>query len=380
MNAFNKTTSAFPDSKNHYDILDGLRGVAAIMVVAFHLCETHSTSHLDQIINHGYMAVDFFYVLSGFVIGYAYDDRWNKMNLKGFFKRRLIRLHPMVVMGMIIGAITFYFQAGALWPNISETAVWKLLLVMIIGATLLPVPLSMDIRGWHEMHPLNGPGWSLFYEYVANIFYALFVRKFSKTALSILVFLSACALIHLAVTSPNGDVIGGWAIEPDQIHVGLARLMYPFFAGLLLSRIAKPTKIKHAFLICSIMIVVVLSIPRIGGASHLWMNGLYDSLCIIFIFPLIVYIGASGTINGKYVSKISKFLGDISYPIYITHYPLIYLYTAWVFANKMPLSKAWPMALLVLFSAIVIAYACLKLYDEPLRKWLSKKLIGTTKK
>jgi peptidoglycan/LPS O-acetylase OafA/YrhL len=380
MNAFNKTTSAFPDSKNHYDILDGLRGVAAIMVVAFHLCETHSTSHLDQIINHGYMAVDFFYVLSGFVIGYAYDDRWNKMNLKGFFKRRLIRLHPMVVMGMIIGAITFYFQAGALWPNISETAVWKLLLVMIIGATLLPVPLSMDIRGWHEMHPLNGPGWSLFYEYVANIFYALFVRKFSKTALSILVFLSACALIHLAVTSPNGDVIGGWAIEPDQIHVGLARLMYPFFAGLLLSRIAKPTKIKHAFLICSIMIVVVLSIPRIGGASHLWMNGLYDSLCIIFIFPLIVYIGTSGTINGKYVSKISKFLGDISYPIYITHYPLIYLYTAWVFANKMPLSKAWPMALLVLFSAIVIAYACLKLYDEPLRKWLSKKLIGTTKK
>ncbi len=103
--------SAYPDSKPHYAILDGLRGVASLVVVAFHLFEAHAASHADQIINHGYLAVDFFFVLSGFVIGYAYDDRWGRMTYRDFFKRRLIRLHPMVVMGMLIGAAAFYFGA-----------------------------------------------------------------------------------------------------------------------------------------------------------------------------------------------------------------------------------------------------------------------------
>ena len=105
------SAAAFADTKPHYNILDGLRGVAAIMVVWFHLFEAYATSHLDQRINHGYLAVDFFFVLSGFVIGYAYDDRWGRMTYRDFFKRRLIRLHPMVVMGMLIGAAAFYFGA-----------------------------------------------------------------------------------------------------------------------------------------------------------------------------------------------------------------------------------------------------------------------------
>ncbi|NOT91948.1 acyltransferase family protein [Ferruginibacter sp.] len=367
--------SAFPDSKNHYDILDGLRGVAAVMVVIFHLFEASATSHLDQIINHGYLAVDFFYVLSGFVIGYAYDDRWEKMTLKSFFKRRLIRLHPMVVMGMIVGAIGFYFSASGYWPGISQVPVWKMLLVMLIGCTLLPVPLSMDIRGWHEMHPLNGPGWSLFYEYIANILYALFVRKFSTKVLSVLVFIAGAVLIHFTVTNTTGDIVGGWSLEPAQIRIGFTRMMYPFFAGLLLSRVSKLTHIKHAFLLCSIMVIFILAMPRIGGAEHLWMNGLYEAVCIIFLFPLIVYLGASGQMKGKYTSAISRFLGNISYPIYITHYPFIYIYTAWVADNKIPLSKALPVGLLVLLFCMALAYAFLKLYDEPLRKWLGKRFV-----
>jgi peptidoglycan/LPS O-acetylase OafA/YrhL len=359
----------------HYPILDGLRGVAAIMVVAFHICEASSTSRLDQVINHGYLAVDFFFLLSGFVVGYAYDDRWGKMTIWGFFKIRLVRLQPMVVMGMIIGAICFYFQASGLWPVIHTVPVWKMIIVMLIGFTLIPVPSSLDIRGWSEMHPLDGPGWSLFYEYVVNILYGVFIRKFSKTALSILVFLAGCALIHLAVTGKSGDVIGGWSLEPEQILIGSSRVMYPFFAGLLLSRTAKITHMKSAFLWCSLLIIIVLSIPRIGGSGHLWMNGIYESVIIIFIFPLIVFLGAGGEVKSKYGSGICKFLGDISYPIYITHYPLIYIYTAWVYDNKVPFRKAIPVGLLVLLSAIVIAYACLKLYDEPVRRWLKNKVL-----
>ncbi|HTD39726.1 MAG TPA: acyltransferase, partial [Mucilaginibacter sp.] len=153
---------AYLESKSHYEILDGLRGVASILVVIFHVFETYSGDRFHQVINHGYLAVDFFFVLSGFVVAYAYDDRWGKMTQWDFYKRRLIRLQPMVIIGTIIGAILFYFQACGVFPNIAGTPVWKMLLVMVVGFTMLPLPLSMDIRGWQEMNPLDGPAWSLF--------------------------------------------------------------------------------------------------------------------------------------------------------------------------------------------------------------------------
>ena len=149
------------ESKRHYEILDGLRGVASILVVIFHVFEAFAGGdRFRQIINHGYLAVDFFFLLSGFVVAYAYDDRWGKMTQWDFYKRRLVRLQPMVIMGSVIGAAFFYFQAGPVFPLIAGTPVWEMLLVMVVGCTLIPLPISMDIRGWQEMHPLNGPAWS----------------------------------------------------------------------------------------------------------------------------------------------------------------------------------------------------------------------------
>lgn len=362
-------------TKPHYPVLDGLRGIAAFTVVAFHLFEPHSTSHLDQIINHGYLAVDFFFLLSGFVVAYAYDDQWQRLTIGGFFKRRLVRLQPMVIAGMVIGAVFFYFQDSPVWPAIHQVPVWQLLLVMIVGFTLIPMPMAGDIRGWQEMHPLNGPGWSLFFEYVANIFYALFVRRFSKTGLGVVVVIAALLLVNFAVNSKNGDLIGGWSLDPEQLRIGFTRTAYPFFAGLLLSRIFRPIRISQGFGWSSLLLLIVLAMPRIGGPGDLWMNGWYDSLSIIFLFPVVVYLGASSVIKGKFSIKVCKFLGDISYPLYITHYPLIYTYTAWVSRHK---EIHWQQGLLVAvftyFSAIAIAYACLKWYDEPLRRYLRKKL------
>ena len=377
MEPANAPASVFSDSKKHYQILDALRGIAALMVVIFHLFEAFALGDpFKQVINHGYLAVDFFFLLSGFVMGYAYDDRWGTMSLGSFAKRRIIRLHPMIIMGMVIGALEFYAcYSPTVFPMVNQVPVSKVLLIMLIGFVLIPVPLSMDIRGWGDMYPLNGPAWSLFFEYIANILYALFIRKFSKTALSVLVFIAGAALIHLAVTSPRGDVIGGWTFEPGHLRIGITRLMYPFFAGLLLSRICKPGHIKHAFLWCSALLIIILSIPRVGGHEHVWLNGLYDSLTIILLFPIIVYIGASGGIRGKFLSGISKFLADISYTIYITHYPLIYIFTARMAENKLTFKEAWPQALLVLVVSIAIAYGCVKLYDVPVRRWLTTRFI-----
>ncbi len=371
-----KETIAYADSKKHYEILDGLRGVAALMVVAFHTLETfNGGSRFNQIINHGYLAVDFFFLLSGFVIAYSYDDRWNKMTAWDFYKRRLIRLQPMVIMGSLIGAALFYFQGCEMFPLINGTPVLKLLIVMIVGCTLVPILPSMDIRGWQEMHPLNGPAWSLFFEYIANILYATVVRKFSRLMLSVFVFLAACLLINYLLRGTQGDVIGGWAIDNIQLNIGFTRLLYPFFAGVLVMRLGKLIHVKGAFWICSLLIILILSLPRFGGAEHVWMNGLYEAFCIIVLFPLIVAIGAGGNITGKHSLKACKFLGAISYPIYITHYPLIYTYVAWAMNNKISLEKGLPVGLLLFVSSIAIAYACLKLYDEPVRKWLSKKFL-----
>jgi peptidoglycan/LPS O-acetylase OafA/YrhL len=157
------------------------------------------------------------------------------MSTTEFFKRRLIRLHPMIVISMVI------------------------------GMTLIPVGAALDIRGWGEMHPLNGPGWSLFYEYVGNILYALFVRKFSKLLLALFVFATGAVLLHWCLTSQYGDLIGGWSVAPDQVRIGLTRLLYPFFAGLLLLRVVKVGHVKHAFLLSSVLIIVALAMPRLGG-------------------------------------------------------------------------------------------------------------------
>ena len=360
--------------KKHYEILDGLRGVAAILVVIFHILEAHNGgSRFNQIINHGYLAVDFFFLLSGFVVAYAYDDRWGKLTQWEFYKRRLIRLQPMVIMGMIIGAIFYYFQASNLFPLIAGMEAWKVILTMVIGFTLLPIPPSLEIRGWGEMHPLNGPAWSLFFEYIANILYAVLFRKFSNKVLAIFVFIFAAMLVNYTVFGPNGDVIGGWSLNLQQMNVGFTRLLYPFFAGVLLSRLGKLIHLKGAFWICSILIIVIFSIPRIGDENTLWMNGLYESIVIILFFPLIVAIGAGGEIKNALSVKICKALGDISYPIYIIHYPLIYWYTAWVIDNKVAIKDGYMIGTGVLISSIVIAILCLKFYDEPVRNWLQNK-------
>ena len=362
-------------TKPHYQILDGLRGVAAIIVVFFHLAEPIAGSRFDNIINHGYLAVDFFFLLSGFVIGYAYDDRWTKLTFGGFLRRRFERLQPLVVLGMSLGAIGFYFTDSTIWPLIHTVPGWKLIVVMLIGYTVIPIPLSMDIRGWQEMHPLNSVGWSLFFEYIANILYALGIRKLSNKALACFVVLTGAVLLHFAVTNPNGDVAGGWTLNVEHMRIGITRTLFPFFAGLLLSRVVRPAHIKNAFLWCSLLLAVVLLMPRIGGAEHLWMNGLYEAFCIIVIFPLIVFIGVSGVVHNKTENKICMFLGNLSYPLYMTHYVLVYFYVAWVSNHHgITLLQALPNALLTFSGAIVLAYLSLKLYDVPVRAWLRKKL------
>lgn len=296
------------------------------------------------------------------------------MSVKEFLKRRFIRLHPMVVIGAIIGAIMFYTQGCSVW-DVSKISLGALLFATLLNIFLIPATTGIEIRGVGEMYPLNGPSWSLFFEYIGNILYAFFIRKFSTVALSVLVAFAGCGLAMFAIWGPLGDICVGFSLTEDNIIGGLLRLLFAFSAGLLLSRIFKPIRIRGAFWIGSIAIVAVSAIPRIGGNEHLWMNGLYDTACALLLFPLLVYIGASGKTTDKITTRICKFLGDISYPLYMVHYPFIYLYYAWVKNENLTFGESLPGAAALVVGSIILAYMCLKLYDEPVRRFLTKHLL-----
>lgn len=345
--------------------------MAAIVVVWFHIFEAYATSHVDQIINHGYLAVDFFFMLSGFVIGYAYDNRWKTMTTGEFIKRRLIRLQPMVAIGAVIGALIFYFQGCSVW-DVSQVTVISLLVATFVNVLLIPSPPGLEIRGLGEMYPLNGPSWSLFFEYIGNLLYALFIRKLSTRSLAALVILAGCGLASFSFWGPNGDICSGFAMTGTEWTGGSLRLLYSFSAGLLLFRLFKPFNIKGSFWLCGISLAILLAMPRLGGEDAFWMNSLYETVCFAVFFPLILLFGASGKITDPYTDKICRFLGRISYPLYMVHYPFIYLYYAWVKNGDLSFSESLPGALAVVIGSILLAWLCLKFYDEPVRSFLAK--------
>ena len=380
-------TTHFTDTKPHYALLDGLRGVAALLVVIYHIFEGFAFaettngegSGLISTLNHGHIAVDFFFILSGFVISYAYDDRWQKMTLGCFFKRRLIRLHPMLVMGAVIGTITFLIAGREQWDG-TVTPIGGVALALLLTSLMIPaLPGSMhEVRGNGEMFPLNGPQWSLFFEYIGNIIYALIIRRLSTRQLAVLVALLAALHTWIFVWDLSGyDSVGiGWTIDTINFWGGLVRMLFPFTVGMLLARTFKPRKIKYAFWICSAILLATFAVPYIASEGALSLNSLYEVVCIAFVFPIIVWLGACGSTEGS-TGRISGLLGDLSYPLYIVHYPVMYLFYAWLIDKHFySFEDTLLMPTIVVAVSIALAYACLKLYDEPVRKWLAHKFMS----
>ena len=378
-------------SKPRYEILDGLRGVAALMVVVFHCFETYVPVFKTQIVNHGYLAVDFFFVLSGFVIGYAYDDRWDKMTTWGFFKRRLTRLHPMVIAGMMVGAALFFFASGY-FPKTMEVEGWKFALCFVMGLLMIPCGNGLDIRGWGELNSFNGPQWTLTFEYIGNILYAFILRRLPKLALAILCV--CCAFFTLDLTlgwdvfgffpdGPQYTVIGGWSLTAQQLYIGFTRLLYPFLCGLLISRIlpgrrsennpsGSPIHLRGGFWWSSLALIVIFSIPCIGGDYGV-PDGIFQAVCILLLFPIIVLTGAGSVTTDPKSTAVCKWLGDISYPIYITHYPIMYMQMGWVADH--PDAPLWMHVIVnlgVIVMSIILAWGLLKAYDLPVRQWLTE--------
>ncbi len=383
-----KLTAAFADSKPHYALLDGLRGVAALLVVFYHIFEGLSFAAGGTpitVVNHGYLAVDFFFILSGFVIGYAYDDRLGRtMTLGNFFKRRLIRLHPMIVMGALLGFVAFLVQGSVQWDG-THVATSLVMLALLCAMFFVPAApgASYDVRGNAEMFPLNGPSWSLFFEYIGNVLYALFIHRLGNRALMLLVVLSGAGLAWFMLTDVVGyGMIGvGWTLDGMNFLGGLLRMLFPFSLGMLLSRKFVPVKVRGAFWICSAVLVVLFCVPYVEGGTVVIYNGLYEFFCIFIVFPLLVWLAASGETTDRRSTQICKFSGDISYPLYAVHYPVMYLFYAWLIENKhYDFAEVWPVAAGVYVACVLLAYAALKWYDVPVRRWLTARFLPPKKR
>lgn len=374
-------------SKPHLLLLDALRGVAALIVLYYHCFEcfgyeiNEGTGIYTQVCDHGYLAVDFFFLLSGFVIAYAYDDR-KTMGFGTFAKRRLIRLHPMVVAGAVIGLACFLIDGGTSWEGNPATA-GNLALAFFMTLVMLPVfpGWGADVRGNGEMFPLNGPQWSLFFEYIGNIIYALLLRRLGTKSLALVT--AACGVVLGAHVLQIGYLGEGWSFVDNGFVWGLLRMLFPYSLGMLICRIFLLKKAKQGeesashnfgatFIACSAALLILLPIPFVGDPMQPWQNGLYILFLTMIVFPTIIWAAASAG-TGK--NSFCAFLGELSYPLYIVHYPLMYMFYRYHgFPNvSCTMADVWPMAVATFFGSIVLATVFLYAYDKPVRRWLSKK-------
>ncbi|GAA4800800.1 acyltransferase [Olivibacter ginsenosidimutans] len=341
-------------SKPHFEILDGLRGVAAISIVVFHFLEFVYPDYSENFLGHGFLAVDFFFCLSGFVIGYAYDDRIRTIGVWQFFKARLIRLHPLVLLGSVLGLIGFFIDPFAnSWETYNTI---ELVLIFLTSVFLIPYPVMAE-RGF-GLFGLNTPSWSLFFEYMANIFYALFLYKISRRTLWTLWGIAGLGLCLASYRA--GTLIGGW--DKSSFWDGCARISYSFLAGLLIFRSKWLVKTRIGFIGLSILLLLALLVPYFS-----W-NWLMEALIVLFYFPLLIVLGKGTALNAGFKS-VCVFFGNLSYPLYMTHIPMIWIFGSYYTTHEVSTAQlSWMIILGTAFS-MGLAYVAMVFYDTPVRKY-----------
>lgn len=353
-------TSSIPlKSRPHFEILDGLRGIAAISVVIFHFMEIAIPDYSKSFISHAYLAVDFFFCLSGFVIAYAYDQRLEKIGVIKFLQLRLIRLHPLVIIGSVIGLLVFVFDP---FNDLFHLYSGKTLLLFLTSCFMIPYPLVPE-RYFNLFH-LNPPTWSLFWEYIANIIYALILVRLTKKILWLFTVLAAIALYYEAHRSGFlGLGFGG-----DNVVAGGIRVCFSFLLGILVYRSNWIIKSKLGFLPIGLGLVLVFMIPFSEK-----INSVVDPTIVVFLFPVLVALGAGARLKPE-LKSICKFSGDISYPLYMIHYPFIWLFMSWVEVTKPSIGQMAPFIAGGVLLLVAFAYIIFKWVDIPIRSFLKLKM------
>jgi peptidoglycan/LPS O-acetylase OafA/YrhL len=344
-------------SKRHFALLDGLRGVAAIAVVAYHF---GVRSELPFLMPRGYLAVDFFFVLSGFVLAYAYHERLRDGLAPGaFMVQRLIRLLPILVPAGVIGGL---IELGR--PGVARSLghIVEIGFISLLSFLALPWPFATSME--HTIFPINGPVWSLFFELLANLTFVAVAKaadpRLGAWALVVVGGIGMVAYDLVAGTVDVGFLLINW---PG----GLPRVLFSFYAGLLVFADRDRFPAVSPWLVCGVLIGVFLCPLEHGG----W-DELVDLVVVVMVFP--VMVGVASKHQPRRGLALCALAGDLSYPIYAIHYPMVRVMGFALVRSS--LSVAGRLGLIVLGIGFIVALSWLvfRWYDRPLRRVLTARL------
>lgn len=332
-----------------FEVLDGLRGLAALAVML-----THYGRFTGQPLFRGaVVAVDLFFILSGFVIAFSYEQKiLAGMSARAFAQARLVRLGPLYYAGLVLGMV------AALLLAVPGQALWPMALPAVVGLPCFnEVTRQVDeasVQG--AIFPLDDPAWSLFFELFVNaVFFAWLWRCRGRGLIGLvvpamMVFL-ACAL-YLQDTGP------GWGT--GNFVYGFPRVLSGFFLGVLICR----HRARLAVLPPALALVLVagfFALTLVGDIRACLFN-------TFVLAPLVVLAGA-GLSAGR-LRAFCHFSGELSYPLYVLHYPLYeLLYAGGVISGLPPLARL----LVASFSAVLLASIAARL-DGRVRAWLKRAL------
>jgi peptidoglycan/LPS O-acetylase OafA/YrhL len=338
--------------RQHYLALDGLRGFAAIAVVAFHII---AFTNPNLPFSSAYLSVDLFFALSGFVLSAAYSMRLGDgMQLLDFMRLRLIRLYPAYLVGLALGVAAYLIT----WSPFSFTR-----LFISLSSALLFLPLPVPLTDNPPIFPLNLPAWSLFFELFVNLVFVAFYRYLTGRTLIAILFLSGANLI--AVATFHGNLHVGW--NTDHFFYGLPRSLFSFFAGVLVHR-CFPTGLRSggAFVAFIVALVLVLPIPAN-------IHSVYDPVVVVLLFPIGIAAIAGWELQGLR-ARVARALGVLSYPLYVIHMPCIYIVKNWTDGwRKNEKLVAYGLTISAL---VIVSWLIAQFIETPIRRWLSDVRLG----
>ncbi len=341
-------------------LLDGLRGIAAFAVILDHT----PPNFLGDLIPGRYLAVDFFFVLSGFVLAHAYGKRleggWPVLS---FMRARVIRLYPLYLVGLAIGVAMVVLGIVRGWDS---TPLGQVGVFALFGLLFVPAPPIYAFGGGH-LYPFNGPAWSLFFELLVNLIYGLIARFLNRWMLGVILVGGAVGLVF-TLTRHSG--IGGPGWLWGHFDAGLARVIFSFFAGVALFRMRSVMRLRQVPAILPVlMFIAVIAVP----VPAEW-RALYDAGAAIAVMPVLVWLASQANVSG-WIGRVSGGLGAVSYGVYALHVPLLVLLSAAAAAMHIAL-PAWATVIAIVVLAGGTAAVLHHTYDGPVRRWLSRTLPG----
>jgi peptidoglycan/LPS O-acetylase OafA/YrhL len=339
-------------SGQRFVCLDGLRGIAAIFVLSAHV----PGAALFHIFPASYLAVDFFFALSGFVLAHAYQDKLaSGMRPLKFMRARVLRLYPLYALGTALGALAYLILVAGDAPFNPIAFLGS----SVTALLLLPTPPAISVQPYF-LYPFDLPAWSLFFELGVNVVFALIAAQLTTRRLSAL--LVVCAVLLVATAVHFGSLQVGFA--PSNFIGGFARVLFSFFCGVAIYEAWRKglfERLRGPFWLPVILLIGVFAIP-----DHL--RAIRDPLLVIVVLPAIVALASVAELPASLV-RASTHLGDASYAFYAIHAPAITLAGLMLFGANggvFTVSQTAALATVTFFIALV-ANAW---FDLPARKWI----------